>query len=194
MFYRPEAGHSLPHNPLNAIVSPRPIGWISTVSAAGVRNLAPYSLFNAIAYEPPQVMFASNGDKDSVSNIRETGVFCANVVSQDMRDVMNVTSGTVPADVDEFELAGLTALDCQSIDCPRIAGVPASLECRMTELLTLKGTDNFAIFGEVTGVHIRDDCLKDGLFDVTTFQPLSRLGYRDYAVVENVFTLKRPSD
>ncbi|MEB8388716.1 flavin reductase family protein [Rhodobacteraceae bacterium KMM 6894] len=194
MFYKPENGHGLPHNPLNAIVSPRPIGWISTVSLAGVRNVAPYSLFNAVAYVPPQVMFASNGNKDSVRNIRDTGVFCANVVSQDMRDVMNKTSGAVPEDVDEFALAGLTALACTSIDCPRIQGVPASLECQMTQIITLRGTDNFAIFGEVTGVHIRDDCLKDGLFDVTTFQPLSRLGYRDFAVVENVFTLTRPDD
>lgn len=194
MFYEPKDGHGLPHSPFNAIVAPRPIGWISTIGADGVRNVAPYSFFNAVAYVPPQVMFASNGNKDSVRNIRETGVFCTNVVAQDMRDVMNASSAMLPRDVDEFDHAGLTAADCVTIDCPRIEGVPASMECRMTHILELAGVDNFAIFGEVTGVHIREDCLKDGRFDVTTFQPLSRLGYRDYAVVENVFTLARPDD
>ncbi|UXX82957.1 flavin reductase family protein [Roseovarius pelagicus] len=194
MFYEPKNGHGLPHSPFNAIVSPRPIGWISTIGADGVRNVAPYSFFNAVAYVPPQVMFASSGNKDSVHNIRETGVFCTNVVAQDMRHPMNASSATVPRDVDEFVHAGLEVADCTTINCPRIAGVPASMECRMTHILELGGQDNYAIFGEVTGVHIRDDCLVNGLFDVTTFQPLSRLGYRDYAVVENVFTLERPDD
>ncbi|MDX1786199.1 flavin reductase family protein [Roseovarius sp. ZX-A-9] len=194
MFYEPKNGHGLPHSPFNAIVSPRPIGWISTRGADGVRNVAPYSFFNAVAYVPPQVMFASNGNKDSVRNIRETGVFCTNVVAQDMRDQMNASSATLARDVDEFAHAGLQAAECTTIDCPRIAGVPASMECRMTHILELGGVDNYAIFGEVTGVHIRDDCLVDGYFDVTTFHPLSRLGYRDYAVVENVFSLDRPDD
>jgi len=194
MFYEPKNGHGLPHSPFNAIVSPRPIGWISTRGADGVRNVAPYSFFNAVAYVPPQVMFASNGNKDSVRNIRETGVFCTNVVAQDMRDQMNASSATLARDVDEFAYAGLQAAECTTIDCPRIEGVPASMECRMTHILELGGVDNYAIFGEVTGVHIRDDCLVDGYFDVTTFHPLSRLGYRDYAVVENVFSLDRPDD
>lgn len=194
MFYIPKDGHGLPHNPFNAIVTPRPIGWISSRSADGVRNLAPYSFFNAVAYVPPQVMFASTGDKDSVTNIRETRVFCVNVVQQDMRDAMNRSSAALPPEVDEFEHAGLSAQACETIDCPRVKGVPAALECRMTQILVLEGVDNFAIFGEVTGVHLRDDCMVDGRFDVTTFQPLSRLGYRDYAVVENTFTLGRPDD
>jgi len=194
MFYRPEDGHGLPHNPFNAIVTPRPIGWISTIGADGVRNLAPYSFFNAVAYVPPQVMFASNGNKDSVRNIRETGVFCTNVAAYEMRDKMNKSSAALPRDVDEFAHAGLEAATCETINCPRIKDVPASMECRMTQIIQLEGPDNYAIFGEVTGVHIRADCLVDGRFDVTTFQPLSRLGYRDYAVVERVFTLGRPDD
>ncbi len=122
MFYRPEDGHGLPHNPFNAIVTPRPIGWISTRAADGAENLAPYSFFNAVAYVPPQVMFAStsakpdrDGTKDSVSNIRETGVFCVNIVEYAMRDVMNLSSGPWPREVDEFEHAGIASADCETI-------------------------------------------------------------------------------
>jgi flavin reductase (DIM6/NTAB) family NADH-FMN oxidoreductase RutF len=201
MFYRPEDGHGLPHNPFNAIVTPRPIGWISTRDAQGRNNLAPYSFFNAVAYVPPQVMFASTGSKpdrddtkDSVSNIRETGVFCVNIVEYAARDAMNASSATFRKEDDEFEKAGLTAQDCQTIDCPRVAGTPAALECRLTQIVQLEGESNWLVLGEVTGVHIRDTCLKDGRFDVTTFQPLARLGYRDYARVTDVFELARPDD
>lgn len=201
MFYRPQDGHGLPHNPFNAIVTPRPIGWISTRSADGDDNLAPYSFFNAVAYVPPQVMFASTstkpdqaGTKDSVSNIRETGVFCVNIVEYAMRDVMNKTSGMVEKDVDEFELAGISKTECETINAPRVTAAPAALECKVTQIVTLEGEANFAVFGEVTGVHLRDDCLVDGKFDVTTYRPLSRLGYRDYAVIEQVFSLTRPDD
>ncbi|WP_375228332.1 flavin reductase family protein [Roseobacter sp. S98] len=201
MFYRPEDGHGLPHNPFNAIVSPRPIGWISTRAADGSNNLAPYSFFNAVAYVPPQVMFASTaakedrGDtKDSVANIRETGVFCVNVVEYAMRDVMNASSAMLPRETDEFAHAGVAPAACTSIDCARVAGAPASLECRMTQIVQLPGEANFVVFGEVTGVHIRDDTLVDGRFDVTTFQPLSRMGYRDYTVVREIFELTRPDD
>ena len=201
MFYRPEDGHGLPHNPFNAIVSPRPIGWISTRAADGSNNLAPYSFFNAVAYVPPQVMFASTaakedrGDtKDSVANIRETGVFCVNVVEYAMRDVMNASSAMLPREKDEFAHASVAPAACTSIDCARVAGAPASLECRMTQIVQLPGEANFVVFGEVTGVHIRDDALVDGRFDVTTFQPLSRMGYRDYTVVREIFELTRPDD
>lgn len=194
MFYRPEDGHGLPRNPFNAIVTPRPIGWISTRSAAGVNNLAPYSFFNAVAYVPPQVMFSTTGTKDSITNIRETGVFCVNVVEFAMRDAMNRSSETVPPETDEFAHAGVEQAECETIPCPRVAGAPAALECRLTQVVELKGADNHLILGEVTGVHLRDDCLKDGFFDVTSYQPLTRLGYRDYSVVREVFSLKRPDD
>ncbi|MEL6586058.1 MAG: flavin reductase family protein [Pseudomonadota bacterium] len=200
MFYRPEDGHGLPHNPFNAIVAPRPIGWISTRGMQG-DNLAPYSFFNAVAYVPPQVIFAStsakpdrDGTKDSVAQIRETGVFCVNIVEQAARDHMNASSGAHPAGTDEFAVAGVEKAPCHTINCPRVATAPAALECKLTQIVHLPGDANFAVFGEVTGVHIREDCLVDGRFDVTTFQPLSRLGYRDYAVVENVFELTRPDD
>ena len=201
MFYRPSEGHNLPHNPFNAIVTPRPIGWISTRDAQGRDNLAPYSFFNAVAYVPPQVMFAStgvkddvDGTKDSVANIRDTGVFCVNVVESAARDIMNASSETLAHDVDEFAHAGITKLACDEIDCARVADAPANLECRMTQIVKIEGAANYVVFGEVVGVHLRDDCIVDGRFDVTTFQPLSRLGYRDYSVVRDVFELSRPDD
>ena len=193
MFYRPEDGHGLPHNPFNAIVTPRPIGWISTRGAAG-DNLAPYSFFNAIAYVPPQVMFSSTGAKDSLRNIRETGVFAVNIVEYAMREKMNLTSGSYPPGTDEFDLAGITKAACRTIDCPHVAGAPAVLECRMTEIVTLKGEANFLTLGEVTGVHLRDDCLVEGQFDVTRFNPVARLGYRDYSVVRELFSMTRPDE
>ncbi|WP_299842313.1 flavin reductase family protein [uncultured Jannaschia sp.] len=198
MFYRPEEGHGLPHNPFNAVVTPRPIGWISTRGAAS-DNLAPYSFFNAVAYLPPQVMFAStsakpdrDGTKDSVAQIREAKVFCVNIVEYAARDVMNASSGSYPAGVDEFAEAGAAKAECTTIDCPRVADAPASLECRLTDIVRLPGEANYAVFGAVTGVHLRDDCLRDGRFDVTAFQPLARLGYKDYARVTDVFSLERP--
>jgi len=202
MFYRPGVEpHGLPHNPFNAIVTPRPIGWISTRAADGAENLAPYSFFNAVAYAPPQVMFASTsakpdrGDtKDSVANIRDTGVFCVNIVSFALRDAMNASSGAYARAVDEFDLAGVARAPCETVACSRVAAAPANLECRLTQIVTLPGAANHVVFGEVTGVHMRDDCLRDGRFDVTRFHPLARCGYHDYAVVREVFALERPGE
>ncbi|MEL7093346.1 MAG: flavin reductase family protein [Pseudomonadota bacterium] len=201
MFYRPTDGHGLPHNPFNAIVTPRPIGWISTRDGAGHNNLAPYSFFNAVAYVPPQVMFAStgtkpdrDGTKDSVAIIRETGVFCVNVVEYAARDQMNLSSGAWDAGEDEFSVAQIDRAECTEIDCGRVAGAPANLECRMTQIIPLEGAANFLVLGEVVGVHLRDDCIVDGIFDVLTFNPLSRMGYRDYTVVRETFSLKRPGE
>ncbi|WP_122072918.1 flavin reductase family protein [Pseudophaeobacter sp. EL27] len=201
MFYRPEDGHGLPHNPFNALITPRPIGWISSRAANGSNNLAPYSFFNGVAYTPPQVMFASTGSKedqagtkDSLANIEETGVFCVNIVAFEMRDAMNTSSEMLPKEVDEFSHAGLTPVECDTINCARIEGAPAALECKLTQIVTLPGAANRVAFGEVTGIHLRDDCLRDGIFDVTSFQPLARMGYRDYTVVRDVFSLARPDD
>ena len=201
MFYEPKNGHGLPHNPFNAIVTPRPIGWIATRGADGSDNLAPYSFFNAVAYDPPQVMFASTsakpdrGDtKDSVANIRDTGVFAVNIVSFALRDAMNTTSGPWGKDTDEFALANLEKVGCDTINCARVAASPATLECKLTQIVQLPGEANFAVFGEVTGVHMRDDCMVDGMFDVKQFSPMARLGYRDYATVRETFSLTRPGD
>ncbi|NCO86210.1 MAG: flavin reductase family protein [Rhodobacterales bacterium] len=199
MFYRPADGHGLPHNPFNAIVTPRPIGWIATRGADGQDNLAPYSFFNAVAYDPPQVMFASTsakpdrGDtKDSLANIRETGVFCVNIVAHDLRDAMNATAAPWPRGVDEFAQAGIARAECTTIACARVADAPAALECRLGQIVRLPGAHNLVVFGEVVGVHMRDDCLVDGRFDVTRYAPLARMGYQDYAVVREVFALERP--
>ncbi|SFN59331.1 NADH-FMN oxidoreductase RutF, flavin reductase (DIM6/NTAB) family [Roseovarius lutimaris] len=201
MFYKPEDGHGLPHSPFNSIVTPRPIGWISTRGANGRDNLAPYSFFNAVAYVPPQVMFSSTstkedrGDtKDSVANIRDTGVFCVNIVEYEMRDAMNQTSGPWDRTTDEFELAALEKAECETIACSRVARAPANLECKLTQILQLPGEANFAVFGEVIGVHMRDDCLVDGMFDVLRYTPLTRLGYQDYSVIREKFSLKRPGE
>lgn len=201
MFYRPEDGHGLPHNPFNAIITPRPIGWISSRGADGINNLAPYSFFNGVAYTPPQVMFATtgtkpdqDGGKDSAANIEATGVFCVNIVAFAQRDAMNASSATLPKEVDEFEHAGLTPVECETIPCARIDGAPASLECKLTQIVRLPGEANRVVFGEVTGVHLHDDHVRDGKFDVTSFSPLARLGYRDYSVVTELFSLARPDD
>ena len=193
MFYRPAEGHGLPHNPFNAIVTPRPIGWISSTGSLG-DNLAPYSFFNAVAYTPPQVMFASTGVKDSLLNIRETGVFCVNVVGEDWLGRMSETSAVVARGVDEFALAGVEKAACETIPCPRVAGVPAALECRVVREVPLLGAGNAMVLGEVTGVHLRDDCLVGGRFEVTRFRPVGRLGYRDYAVVREVVEVPRPGE
>ncbi|MEM9967710.1 MAG: flavin reductase family protein [Pseudomonadota bacterium] len=201
MFYRPADGHGLPHNPFNAIVTPRPIGWISTRDTKGHDNLAPYSFFNAVAYVPPQVMFAStgakedaNGTKDTVANIRKTGAFCVNIVEDAARDAMNASSEMLPHEVDEFAHAGITKQQCETIACSCVEGAPAHLECRMTQIVRLDGAANFVVFGEVVGIRLRDDCLVNGRFDITRYTPLSRMGYRDYTRVREVFELTRPDD
>ncbi|KAA9008057.1 flavin reductase family protein [Histidinibacterium aquaticum] len=198
MFYRPEDGHGLPRNPFNAIVTPRPIGWISTRGTTG-DNLAPYSFFNAVAYTPPQVMFASTstkedrGDtKDSVAQIRESGVFAVNIVSYALRHAMNASSASLPADQDEFAHAGLEKAQCETIDCPYVAEAPAVLECKLTQIVQLPGEANFVSFGEVVGVHIRDELLDEGFLDITRYQPLTRLGYKDYSRITDLFSLDRP--
>ncbi|MFN3276129.1 MAG: flavin reductase family protein [Paracoccus sp. (in: a-proteobacteria)] len=199
MFYRPEAGHGLPHNPFNAIVAPRPIGWISTRGGMG-DNLAPYSFFNAVAYVPPQVMFAStgikpdrNGSKDSVAQIIETGVFCVNIATGNMHAAINASSAPLPAGQSEFEAAGIASAPCTTIDCLRVADAAAALECRLTQVVPLAGETNFAVFGVVTGVHLRDDCVVDGRFDPRPAGGwIARLGYRDYTAVTDLFELERP--
>ncbi|PIE12576.1 MAG: flavin reductase, partial [Rhodobacterales bacterium] len=181
MFYQPKDGHPLKYNPFSAIVTPRPIGWISSRNKDGIDNLAPYSFFNAVAYQPPQVMFCSSSrkpdrhlGKDSVANIDETGEFCVNMVGYEMRDVMNATAIADPAGGDEFTHAGIARAACETIACSRVVEAPAALECKLVEIIRLRGDDNLMVIGEVVGVHLRDDCLKDGIFDITHYQPLAR--------------------
>ncbi|NBZ89859.1 flavin reductase family protein [Stagnihabitans tardus] len=190
MFYRPAQGHGLPHSPFNAIVAPRPIGWISTRGAKG-DNLAPYSFFNAVAYAPPQVIFACDR-KDSLRNIEETGVFASNVVSRDLWQQMNQTSAHLPHGSDEFTHAGIEKAECQEIDCPRVALSPATLECRLQQVVTLEGGEDFLVIGTVLGVHIRDEFLTEGRFDLVKAGVMARLGYMDYLQVTDLLELRRP--
>ncbi len=193
MFYRPAEGHGLPHNPFNAIVTPRPIAWISTTGALG-DNIAPHSFFNAVAYVPPQVVFASTGIKDTLTNTRETGVFAVNIVEEAMLNAMSETSALLPRGQDEFLLNHLPKAPCETIGCPRLAGAPATLECRVVQEVQLLGRNNVLVIGEVTGIHLRDDCVVDGRFDATRYHPVARMGYRDYAIVREVIELARPNE
>ncbi|HWU62816.1 MAG TPA: flavin reductase family protein [Ensifer sp.] len=199
MFY--ETGHRPPilkHDPFKAIVSPRPIGWIGTKSKEGVLNLAPYSFFAAIADHPPLVMFSSSGRKDSQRNVEETGVFTTNLAGRALLDAMNVSSASAPSDIDEFALAGLTPVMGRLVDAPLVEEAYAALECRVVEVKPLRGLDgveseNTMIIGQVVGVHIRDEAIREGRLDMALVRPLGRLGYMDYCDAGEVFELFRPS-
>ena len=198
MFYNPEIGHNLPHDPFKAIVSPRPIGWISTTDKEKNVNLAPYSFFNAIADNPPMIMFSITGQKknisskDTLQNIIETKCFVVNVVSKDLLHQMNQTSGNYPKNTDEFILAKLEKSNCIKIDVPRVKKSPASLECTLYKILKLPGFSNNMVIGKVVGVHINEKILKNGFFDILTYDPIARLGYKDYACINSKFELERP--
>ena len=200
-FYEPSAGHRLPHDPFKAIVAPRPIGWIGTVAADGTRNLAPYSYFNAVCDAPPMLMFSSNGRKDTLRNAEATGCFTWNLATRPLADRMNRTSAPVASDVDEFELAGLTATPGTMIPAPRVAESPAALECRVVQVVALHDlagapADHFMVVGQVVGVHIDPAFLKDGLFDTAATRPILRAGYRaDYAELgpDAMFQMTRPT-
>jgi flavin reductase (DIM6/NTAB) family NADH-FMN oxidoreductase RutF len=198
-FYDPAVGHGLPHDPFKAIVAPRVIGWISSRSAQGALNLAPYSFFGAFATFPPIIGFCSEGRKDSIRNVEETGEFVWNLTSKALAAQMNRTSAPVPADVDEFALAGLTPVPGRNVTVPHVAESPAALECRLLQIVrlnTIDGTpmDNWLALGQVVGVHIREEYLKDGLFDTHAAQPVMRAGYRaDYAEIGEMFQMIRPT-
>jgi len=204
MFYCPADGHGLPHDPFKAIVTPRPIGWISTVDAQGRANLAPYSFFNGCGDAPPLVMFSQSGRKsrpepvkDSIANIRATGEFACNIVSQALKDAMNLSSGTYQPEVDEFELAGLTKAPGKSISAPHVGEAPAVLECRLVKIIDdlpswHEHAFNIMVIGEVVGVHIDEAIIKDGRVDVLAYNPVARLGYMDYTTVTDVWEMNRP--
>ena len=198
MFYDTEIGHNLPHDPFKAIVSPRPIGWISTIDNEKNVNLAPYSFFNAIADNPPMIMFSITGQKkdisskDTLQNIIDTKCFVVNVVSKELLHQMNQTSGNYPKNIDEFILAKLKKSNCVHIDVPRVKKSPASLECTLYKILKLPGLSNNMVIGKVIGVHINDNILKNGIFDILAYDPIARLGYKDYTYVSSKFELERP--
>ncbi len=169
-YYEPAQGHGLPHDPLNAIIGPRPIGWISTRGSNGKLNLAPYSFFNAFNYSPPIIGFSSTSAKDSLRNAEETGEFVWNLATRDLAEKMNATSAAVPYEVDEFALAGLTPAPSRQVSAPRVAESAVNFECKVTDVVQLRShthapVDAWLVLGEVVAVHIRQDLLKDGVFD-----------------------------
>ena len=200
MFYDPRTQpHGLAHTPINALVAPRPIGWITSMSAKGEINLAPYSFFNAVSDEPPIVMFASDGPKDSIVFIEETKEFVCNLATWSLREQMNMTSATYPRGTNEMTAAGLDPAPSLLVKPPRVRDSPCALECkwlRTVQLDDLEGhaTQNYLVFGQVVGVHIDEHFIKDGLLDTAAMRPIARAGYYDYFVMtpETKFSIRRP--
>jgi flavin reductase (DIM6/NTAB) family NADH-FMN oxidoreductase RutF len=198
MFYETaKNNHGLPHDPFKAIVAPRPIGWISSLSARGELNLAPYSYFNGVSSKPPCVMFASEGHKDSIANIAETREFVCSLATWELREQMNATSATVSREVDEFMLAGLTAAPSTLVKPPRVAESPCALECTLVKIVNLGDddptlSDRQIVIGKVVGIHIDEQFIRDGILDTAAMKPIARCGYRNYAVVLDQFEMIRP--
>jgi len=199
MFYdtRKKGDHGLPHDPFKAIVAPRPIGWITSMSAAGDINLAPYSWFNGVSSRPPMVMFSSETRKDSLAFIEETGEFVCNFTTYDLREQVNQTSAPLARGVNEMASAGLAPAPSRLVRPPRVAASPCALECRLLQIVDLRDLEGraaqrYVVFGQVVGVHIDDRFIKDGRLDTAAMQPLARCGYNDYAVVDKVFPMVRP--
>jgi flavin reductase (DIM6/NTAB) family NADH-FMN oxidoreductase RutF len=197
-YYEPSQGHGLPHDPFNAIIGPRPIGWVSSRSAAGQVNLAPYSFFNGFNYVPPIIGFSSIGRKDSLNNIEETREFAWNLATRPLAEQMNASCAAVPRDVNEFQLAGLTEAPSRKIGAPRVAESPVSFECKLTQILRLQGADgtpvdSWLVLGEVVAVHIARRLLKDGIYDTAAAEPILRAGGpADYFTLGEKFKMYRP--
>jgi len=185
-FYEPRNGHGLRHDPFNAVVAPRPIGWISSRGAKGNINLAPYSFFNGFCYKPPIIGFSSTSWKDSVQNIQETGEFVWNLATMDLATQMNATAAHVGRDVNEFEIAKLTPMPCKLVSVPRVGESPVSFECKLTQILQLQGADGnkaeaWLTLGEVVGVHLDKAMIRDGVYQTALARPIVRAGRRgDY--------------
>ncbi len=200
-FYEPRLGHGLKHDPFNAIIGPRPIGWISTQSASGSLNLAPYSFFNAFNYTPPIIGFSSIGYKDTFRNIEETGEFVWNLVTRPLAEAMNQTCAAVGPEVNEFALAGLTPAPSRVVAVPRVMESPVTFECRRTQILQLQGVDEkkvstWLILGEVVAIHIAQHLLKDGVYDTAASGVVLRSGGpADYFSIgsEQLFRMYRPT-
>lgn len=203
MFYEPKKNnHGLPHNPFKSCVVPRPIGWISTVGADGVANLAPYSQFQNLTFDPPYVMFAANQKtdgrrKDSVVNAEQSKEFVYNMATYDLRLAVNLTAQEVPPEIDEFELAGLEKAPSKLVKAPRVAKSPVHFECRYHQTIRLPGNDPMGtvdiVIGEVIGIHIQDEFIQpDGKLNILKIRPLARLGYYDYTSIESVFEMIIP--
>ena len=188
----------LRHDPFKAIVAPRPIGWITSISAKGEINLAPYSYFNGVSSKPNLLMFASEGRKDSVANIEETREFVCNLATYDLREAMNATSAPLPHGINEMIRAGLEPAPSRLVKPPRVKASPCALECKLIKIVAMetadgKPVDCHVVFGQVVGVYIDDRFIVDGLLDTAAMKPIARCGYDQYSVVESVFSMTRPS-
>ena len=203
MFYQVNKNdHGLACDPFKSCVVPRPIGWISTMSLDGVPNLAPYSQFQILTFDPPYVMFAANqktdgNRKDSVVNAEQSGEFVYNMATYDLREAVNISAQEVPPDVDEFELAGVGKAPSKMVKPYRVKESPAQYECRYHQTLRLRGSGVIGtvdvVIGEVLAVHIKDAfILPDGKLDVIRMKPIGRLGYYDYTCVESIFEMVIP--
>jgi flavin reductase (DIM6/NTAB) family NADH-FMN oxidoreductase RutF len=198
MFYEPDKkNHGLPRDPFTAIVSPRPIGWITSMSAKGEVNLAPYSFFNGVTDKPPIVMFSSEGAKDSVAFAEETKEFVCSLATFDLRDQMNGTSAPLPRGECEMKATGLEAAPSRLVKPPRVAASPCALECKWLQTVRLtdiegQPLERYVVFGQAIGVYINDEFIKNGRLDTAAMKPIARCGYDEYAVVENVFKMTRP--
>lgn len=198
-YYASGEPHGLAHDPIKAIVAPRPIGWISTVDGQGHVNLAPYSFFNMFSTTPQILGFGSEGRKDSLRNAVETGEFVWNLAVMPLAAQMNLTSGLYGPEVNEFDLAGLTPAACRLVRPPRVAESPASLECKLVDVIQLRDVhgeqlDNYLALGQVVGVHIARRFIRDGMYDTVAAQPIMRAGYRgDYAGIGEMFEMIRPA-
>jgi flavin reductase (DIM6/NTAB) family NADH-FMN oxidoreductase RutF len=199
MFYEPDRRNKrlLPHDPFKAIVAPRPIGWITSISLKGEVNCAPYSYFNGINSRPNLVMFSSEGKKDSVSFIEETGEFVCNLATWELREAMNTTSAPMPRGINEMIRAGLEPAPASIVKPPRVKASPCALECRALKIVSVddlagKPIDCHVVIGQVVGVHIDDRFIKDGILDTAAMRPIARCGYDQFAVVERVFAMQRP--
>lgn len=200
MFYEPDRRDLklLPHDPFKAIVAPRPIGWITSLSLKGEVNLAPYSYFNGINSKPNLVMFASETRKDSITFIEETGEFVCNLATWDLRDAMNATAAPLARGVSEMERAGLSAAPSRLVKPPRVAQSPCALECKLIRVVSIDAlegqpVDCHIVLGRVVGVHIDDRFINDGRLDTAAMKPIARGGYDEYSVVESVFSMRRPT-
>lgn len=202
MFFKTDENHNLPHNPFKACIAPRPIGWVSTISPTGIGNVAPFSFFNGLAQNPPQLMVSINGKnkhsptKDTLYNIEKTKEFVINIATYDLRQEMFDTAAPEHPDTDEAVLAGLEMIDSILIKPKRIQKSPIHMECRLTQIIDLLSNSdderNTAIFGHVVGIHIHDDVLVEGKVDLKKVNPISRLGYKDYATLGDIFQLDAP--
>ena len=201
-FYEPREGHGLPHDPFNAIVGPRPIGWVSSRSSDGVNNLAPYSFFNAFNYIPPIIGFSSTGYKDSVANIEATGEFVWNLTTAALAPQMNASCEHFAPEVDEFERAGLTPVASRIVAPPRVGESPVAFECKLSQLIQLQGhngekANTWLVLGEVVAVHIARRLLKDGIYDTANAGHILRGGGpQDYFTIgpEQLVKMRRPAE